>query len=365
MNGKLLSLFTIIIVILILFMCGSSVYGILNTEAAPWDQEEDTEQEDDNTYISVGFSQIGSESNWRMASSKSIEDSISEENGFSLIFEDGQQKQENQITAIRKFILQNVDYIILAPIVESGWDSVLMEARDAGIPVIMVDRRVNVSDSTLYRAWVGNNFLLEGRKACQWLKKFADANNIEQSDIHIVDIQGTTDASAQLGRTQGLEEAVSQNGWDLLAIENGDFTQAKGQEVMKEFLKDYPQLNVVYCENDDEAIGAIKALKDAGRKIGTKIDQGETMIIAFDATTAGLEQVLQGNIALDTECNPLLGPYIETIIQDIQSSKTVEKNTYLDENMFSIKTSVANIYVDSQAYNIIYLTEDILRNREY
>lgn len=360
MSRKFLGILTAAMLGIVLLM-GCTFY---HSDTADMTQTSETEEQD-NGMITVGFSQLGSESNWRMASSASMKKSLSPENGFSLIFEDGQQKQENQITAIRKFILQEVDYIVLAPIVESGWDSVLLEAKQAGIPVIIVDRRVNVSDSSLYSAWVGSNFLLEGRKAGQWLKKFADVNHIAQSDIQIVDIQGTTDASAQLGRTQGLKEAVRENGWNLLGIENGDFTQAKGQEVMKAFLETYPQLNVVYCENDDEALGAIKALKQAGRKIGTDIEHGDTMVIAFDATSAGLEQACKGYITLDVECNPLHGPRVESIIKDLEAGRKVEKNMYVDEDLFSIDTSVDSIIVDNQEYKITHLTDDMLKQREY
>ena len=188
--------------------------------------------DDGGDTITVGFSQVGAESDWRTANTESMKSTFSEENGYELIFDDAQQKQENQLTAIRNFIQQEVDYIVLAPVTETGWDTVLQEAKDAGIPVIIVDRMVDVSDDSLYTAWVGSNFKLEGQKACAWLKAFADAKKISASDLHIVDIQGTIGASAQIGRTEGMAEAAKANGWDLLASESGEFTQAKGQEVM-------------------------------------------------------------------------------------------------------------------------------------
>ena len=216
--------------------------------------------------ITVGFSQVGAESDWRTANSESMKSTFSTENGYNLIFDDAQQKQENQIAAIRNFIQQEVDYIVLAPVTESGWDTVLQEAKDAEIPVIIVDRMVDVSDDSLYTAWVGSNFKLEGQKACEWLKQYAAAKNM--SEVNIVDIQGTIGASAQIGRTEALNEAVQANGWNLLAQQTGEFTQAKGQEVMESMLKQYDNINVVYCENDNEAFGAIEAIKAAGKKVG-------------------------------------------------------------------------------------------------
>lgn len=173
------------------------------------DKSSDSSSSSDDV-ITVGFSQVGAESDWRTANTESMKSTFSEENGYELIFDDAQQKQENQLTAIRNFIQQEVDYIVLAPVTETGWDTVLQEAKDAGIPVIIVDRMVNVSDDSLYTAWVGSNFKLEGQKACEWLKQYAAAKNM--SEVNIVDIQGTIGASAQIGRTEALNEAVEANG---------------------------------------------------------------------------------------------------------------------------------------------------------
>jgi len=199
----------------------------------------------DGKTITVGFSQVGAESDWRTANTASMKGTFGTGSGYNLVFDDAQQKQENQITAIRNFIQQEVNYIVLAPVTETGWDTVLKEAKDAKIPVIIVDRMVKVSDESLYTAWVGSNFKLEGQKAAAWLKSFVTAKGLKDSDLHIVDIQGTIGASAQIGRTEGLEEAAKANGWDLMAKESGEFTQAKGQEVMESFIKQYPKLNVV------------------------------------------------------------------------------------------------------------------------
>ena len=273
-------------------VCGMSVVPAVGVAAA------------DDT-ITVGFSQVGAESDWRTANTESMKSTFSEENGYELIFDDAQQKQENQLTAIRNFIQQEVDYILLAPVTETGWDTVLQEAKDADIPVIIVDRMVDVSDDSLYTTWIGTDSLLEGRKAAEWLNAYTAAKGIDAKDVNIVDIQGTIGSTAQIGRSKGLEEGVDNYGWNLLAQQSGEFTQAKGQEVMESMLKQYDNINVVYCENDNEAFGAIDAIEAAGKTVGSDIANGEIMVMSFDTTNAGLTDTLAGKIACDVECNPL------------------------------------------------------------
>ena len=171
-------------------------------------------EEGSSDVITVGFSQVGAESDWRTANSESMKSTFTKDNGYELIFDDAQQKQENQISAIRNFIQQDVDYIVLAPVTETGWDAVLGEAKQAGIPVIIVDRMVDVKDDSLYTAWVGSNFELEGKKAAAYLDAYMKAKNMK--DMKLVNIQGTIGASAQIGRTKGLDDAVAANGWNLL-----------------------------------------------------------------------------------------------------------------------------------------------------
>ncbi|MDD2972218.1 MAG: ABC transporter substrate-binding protein [Lachnospiraceae bacterium] len=315
--------------------------------------------------IVIGFSQLGAESDWRTANTESMKAAFSEENGYELFFDDGQQKQENQIMAIRKFILQEVDYILLAPVKETGWETVLQEAKDAGIPVIIVDRMVDVADESLYVSWVGSDFELEGAKACEWLNTYTKVKNIPPEEIHIVNIQGTIGASAQIGRTASLETAARKNGWNLLAMKSGEYTQAKAREVMGSFLRKYDNINVVYCENDNEAFGAIEAIESAGRKVGSDIQNGEIMILSFDTTKAGLTDTLNGKIALDTECNPLLGPRVESMIQKIENGETIEKKVYVEENIFSTDKSVKMISIGNTGYPVTIITQDILDSRTY
>ncbi len=369
MKKKWLSVILASALIVSLTACGGNTTAATNAPASSGAAASDsgtvsTKTADGKT-ITVGFSQVGAESDWRTANTASMKSTFSTANGYSLVFDDAQQKQENQITAIRNFIQQEVNYIVLAPVTETGWDTVLKEAKDAKIPVIIVDRMVKVSDESLYTAWVGSNFKLEGQKAAAWLKDFATAKGLKSSDLHIVDIQGTIGASAQIGRTEGLEEAAKANGWDLMAKESGEFTQAKGQEVMESFIKQYPKLNVVYCENDNEAFGAIDALTAAGKTVGSDIKNGQVMVMSFDCTKAGLTDTLNGKITLDTECNPLHGPRVLKIIEALKSGGTVDKKAYVDEEMFSADTTVSKVSANSQDFNVTKLTQEVLGKRAY
>ena len=317
-------------------------------------------EEGSSDVITVGFSQVGAESDWRTANSESMKSTFTKDNGYELIFDDAQQKQENQISAIRNFIQQDVDYIVLAPVTETGWDAVLGEAKQAGIPVIIVDRMVDVKDDSLYTAWVGSNFKLEGQKACAWLKAYQDAKKIDK--INIVDIQGTIGASAQIGRTEALNEAVKANGWNLLAQQTGEFTQAKGQEVMESMLKQYKDINVVYCENDNEAFGAIDAIEAAGKTVGP---DGDILVMSFDTTKAGITDTQSGKIILNTECNPLHGPRVEEIIKTLESGGTPEKKAYVEEGVFAHGDEVPSVTVDDQKYDVTKVTKEVVAGRAY
>ena len=338
-------------------VCGMSVVPAVGVAAA------------DDT-ITVGFSQVGAESDWRTANTESMKSTFSEENGYELIFDDAQQKQENQLTAIRNFIQQEVDYILLAPVTETGWDTVLQEAKDADIPVIIVDRMVDVSDDSLYTTWIGTDSLLEGRKAAEWLNAYTTAKGIDAKDVNIVDIQGTIGSTAQIGRSKGLEEGVDNYGWNLLAQQSGEFTQAKGQEVMESMLKQYDNINVVYCENDNEAFGAIDAIEAAGKTVGSDIANGEIMVMSFDTTNAGLTDTLAGKIACDVECNPLHGPRAEELIKALEAGEEVEKLNYVDEEIFATDDTVDKVKAvksldEEGEYDVTPITQEIIDGRAY
>lgn len=294
----------------------------------------------------IGMCQVGAESDWRVANSESMKAVFTEENGYRLLFEDARQKQENQITAIRKFIQQQVDYIVLMPISESGWDSVLQEAKEAGIPVILVDRLADVEDESLYVAHVGSDFQREGRLAAAWIEEtFRDA----EGPVRIIHVQGTPGSTAQLGRTAALEEAVeAHENWELEAQLDGDFTQAKTYEVMTGYLSSLPgkeDIDVVYCENDNMAFGALQALGEQGYACG----RGGVRIITFDATRGALTKCLDGEIALAVECNPLLGPLVEEVVRTMEAGGTPEKHHYVSERTFT-SDSLTQALIESREY---------------
>ena len=294
----------------------------------------------DESLIVVGVSQIGAESDWRNAHTQSIKSALTEENGFYLIFKDAQQKQENQIKAIRNFILQEVDYIILAPIVETGWDAVLQEAKDAEIPVILVDRMVE-ADESLYTCWLGADFQKEGENAGRWLERYLEEQDREEEEIHIVTLQGTLGATAQIGRTRGFDTILKQHdNWTMLEMRDSDFTQTKGQEVMEELLEKYDDIDVVISENDNMAFGAVDAIKEAGKTCGP---DGEITVISFDAVQATFDSMIAGDINATFECNPLHGQKLANIIQALDKGKKVNKVWYMEETYFDTSMDLEHI----------------------
>lgn len=359
MKNKLLAVALIPILILSCLMgCGPSFGRGGATEKS----EPATDIE--NKLTVVGFSQVGAESDWRSANTESMKSVFTEENGYELIFDDAQQKQTNQIMAIRNFIQQEVDYIVLAPVTETGWDTVLSEAKDAGIPVIIVDRMVDVEDPELFECWVGSNFELEARKVCEWLRWYTTKENIAPEDIHIADIQGTIGASAQIGRTRGLTLAAKEYGWDVIARVEGEFTRSKGFEATQSLLEAYPEMNVVYCENDNEAFGAIEAIEAAGLKVGSKIDEGEIMILSFDGVKPqALEDVLNDSISCIGECNPLHGPRVEAIIQTLENGEVPQKYEYVDEVIYSAYKPITGVIVDSVEYPVTMVDYTLIDSR--
>ncbi len=316
-------------------------------------QEEKVNDSAGQNLITVGFSQVGAESDWRNSNSLSMQNAFTQDEGYNLIFKNGQQKQANQITAVRTFIQQGVDYIVLAPVTESGWDFVLQEAKEAEIPVIIVDRMVDVSNKDLYSCWVGSDFELEGKKMAAWIKYYTQSIGIDSEDLHIVNIQGTIGSTAQIGRTKGLSEAARENGWDLLAEASGDFTETKGREVMADFLKRYDNINVVYCENDNEAIGAIDAIISAGKHPGPDIRNGDIMVVSFDGVNKeALEYAKEGWISCIAECNPMHGPRVKGLIEMLEVGEVPDKLNYVDERLFSSIENVKTIVVDGVSYNV-------------
>lgn len=300
----------------------------------------------DKSLIVVGVSQIGSESVWRTAHSTSIQNEFVKENGYFLIFNNARQKQENQIKAIRSFISQQVDYIVFSPITETGWDTVLQEAKDANIPVILMDRQVKVKDKSLYTTWIGSNFHLEGQNAGKWLEEYLKSKGKEKEKINIVVLQGTEGATSVIGRTEGFNSIAKQhNNWQILEQVDAEYTTAKGYEVMENLLKKYQDIDVVVSQNDDMTFGAVDAIHKAGLTTGVK---GDITVISFDAVSAALKMVENGTINVDIECNPEQGPYVGKVIQALERGEKVEKAYYISEKVFTQENVSA--YINSRTY---------------
>ncbi|MCD8125729.1 MAG: ABC transporter substrate-binding protein [Lachnospiraceae bacterium] len=327
------------------------------TEAADETEAADSTASD-GELITVGFAQVGHESDWRTASTQSCQDVFCEENGYELVFVDCDQDSAAQLDAVRNFIEQDVDYIIIDPIVSTGWDTVLTECEEAGIPVIVIDRTIDDSDN--YTAWVGSDFTAEGYAAGEWLYAYAEAKGIEISGILV--IEGTTGSSAQLGRTEGFEEIAENYGWTILDSQDGDFTEAGGQEVMESYCQSYSgQFNVVVCQNDNEAFGAMTAMDAAGISYGV---DGDVILISFDACTAGLEYVQAGSINADFECNPLAAPFVAEIIEALEAGEEVESTVYMTEHWYVAEEDVlTTITVNGEEQELTYVTDEIIEEQ--
>ena len=276
----------------------------------------------------MGFSQVGAESEWRTANTVSIKEAAKKD-GVTLKFADAQQKQENQVKALRSFIAQKVDVIAFSPVVESGWDTVLREAKAAKIPVILTDRAVNVADKSLYVTFIGSDFVEEGRRAGQWLLEHA--KKTPDATLNIVELQGTVGSAPAIDRKAGFLEVVGKNPkMKIIRSQTGDFTRAKGKEVMEAFLKaEGKKINVLYAHNDDMAIGAIQAIEEAGMKPGKDI-----IIISIDGVKGAFEAMIAGKLNVTVECSPLLGPQLMSIARDVVAGKPVPARITTVEGVF-------------------------------
>lgn len=318
-------------------------------EEAPAEEAADDTAAASGELIKVGHAQVGHESDWRAANTQNFQDVFSEANGYDLAFVDSDNDNAAQIEAVRGFIQQEVDYIFLDPIETAGWDTVLQEAQDAGIPVIIVDRSVD-ADESLYTTAVGTDMTLEGETAGNWLAEYL---NGEEANILV--IEGTVGASATLGRTEGFNNIAAQHSeWTILDQQSGDFTQAGGQEVMESFIKSYSDFNVVVCQNDNEAYGAMDAMDAAGITYGV---DGDVIIISFDATHDGLQYTLDGKINCNVECNPLQATFAEEVLKKLEAGEEVEKFTLVTDEAFvapgitsQYATTMSQEVLDARAY---------------
>jgi ABC-type sugar transport system substrate-binding protein len=275
--------------------------------------------------ITMGFAQVGAESGWRTANTTSVQEAAKDA-GIELKFSDGQQKQENQIKAIRSYIQQKVDVIAFSPVVETGWDAVLQEAKRNKIPVILTDRAVDSSDKTLYKSFLGSDFKKEGEKAGAWaVKEFAD-----QPKVRVVELQGTAGSAPALDRKEGFENATKASGkFETIESQDGDFTRAKGKEVMESILKKTKDIDLLYAHNDDMALGAIEAIEGAGLKPGKDIK-----ILSVDAVKDGMTALSEGKINYIVECSPLLGPQLMDMAKKVVAGEDVPARVETEESEF-------------------------------
>jgi len=271
----------------------------------------------------VGFAQLGAESEWRVANTLSIQQTA-EQLGVELRFSDAQQKQVNQIEAIRKFIIQKVDVIGISPIVETGWDEVFQEAKNAGIPIILVDRRADVPDD-LYVSYLGSDFLEEGRNAGRVMAKLVDGK------ANVVELVGTIGSAPANDRYKGFREIIkAYPGIQIMDSQSGDFTLARGREVMAGFLQKYGnQITAVYAHNDDMALGAIQAIEEYGLKPGVDIK-----IVSVDAAKGAFEAMIAGKLNATIECNPLLGPQFFELALKVVNGQSIPKWVPSNEGIF-------------------------------
>lgn len=305
---------------------GMITFLLMACQGAGTEQPDTTGLEgDEKTFrnLVVGFSQIGAESEWRTGNTASIQEAA-EDLGVELIFSDAQQKQENQIKAIRTFIAQQVDVIGVSPVVETGWESVFQEAKDAGIPIILLDRQADVPES-LYATHLGSDFVEEGRNAARVMAGLLAGKG------KIVELVGTVDSAPANDRYIGFREVLKDYPeMEIIASESADFTRAKGEEVMHGFLERYgDQIDALYAHNDDSAIGAIKAIEEYGLKPGKDV-----IIVSIDAIRDAFQMMVDGKLNATVECNPLLGPDFFDVALKIVNGESVPKSIPVQESIF-------------------------------
>ena len=333
---KLIAIMLALVMVLALAACGGKAEAPA-AEAA------------DDSLITVGFAQVGHESDWRMANTADYQKVFSKENGYDLMFVDCDNDNAVQIEAVRTSIQQDVDYIVLAPIQSAGWESVLQEAKDAGIPVIVADRQVD-ADASMYDAFIGTDTHVEGVAAGNWLAEYLNGEPAK-----ILEIYGTIGASAAIGRAEGFREvAANHPEWEIIDSQSGDVTQTGGQEVMESFIKSYSDFNVLYCHNDNEAYGAMDAMDAAGITYGIG---GDVIIISFDATHDGLQYTLDGKIHCNVECNPIQAQYVADLIQKMEAGEEFATYTLVEDSAF-VAPGITSQYA-------ITMTQEILDGRAY
>ncbi len=287
----------------------------------------------------VGFSQIGSESEWRTADTRSVQDAITNDPTLVMVYSDAQQKQENQIRALRSFIARKVDVILFTALVETGYGPVLQEAQKAHIPVIMIDRDVAKEDQKYRLTIMGSDFIKEGEKVGIWLEKYLKDKGIDDgtTPIDFAELQGTTGSAPAINRAIGFRNIQSKHAnWVIKHSQDGDFTSTQGKQVMEAFLKDDPKIQVLFAHNDQMALGAIQAIKEAGKQPGKDI-----VIVSIDGVKGAFLAMVAGELNASIECNPLLGPQAVQAVRDLRDGKKLPARIWTIEGVFDQTNAAA------------------------
>ena len=285
--------------------------------------------EKDGSSIVVGFSQLGAESSWRIANTASMEQAA-KDFGYGLMMENANQKQEKQIDAIRSFIAYHVDVIVFSPIVETGWDNVLAEAKQAGIPVILMDRMIDTEDDSLYTTYVGADFLAEGRRAGEYLVRKADA--LGKKQVRVVEICGTENSTPMRDRQRGFLDVISRDSrFTVIDSVDGDFLRSKGEECMRELLKKYGPdgFDVVYSHNDAMTLGALDVLES------TESIPEDLILITVDGEKEAVDALKAGRINCVVQCTPNLGISVMRLVKELTEGRTVLKAYFPEEDVFT------------------------------
>jgi len=270
--------------------------------------------------LKIGFSQIGQESDWRTANTDDMKAAIPAE-GWDLVYADGQQKQENQVKDLRNFISQGVDYILFTGVVNTGWDEVLKEVNEAEIPLLLLDRMPDCIDKIEYAAAFGGDFVEEGRRMAYWTGNYMASVGRGDEDVNVVMLEGTTGSSAAVDRTTGILEVLPKfPNLKLIAQQTGNFTRSEGQAVMETWLKAHDKIDVLLAQNDDMALGAIDAIKAAGKVPGKDI-----IIVGCDSVKAAFDAIVAGDMNATIECTPLYSSAVIPVIKGLEAGETYPK----------------------------------------
>ena len=271
--------------------------------------------------VTVAFTQIGQESDWRTANTDSVIKAVEAE-GWKMVYDDAQQKQENQVKALRNFISQGVDYILFTAVVSTGWEEVLKEVNEAEIPLILMDRMPDNMADIQYAAAFGGDFVEEGRRMALWTKNYVEKIGRSGEELNVVILEGTTGADAASGRQQGIMEILKDTpNLKVIASQSGNFTRAEGQPVMESFLKAHDKIDILLAHNDDMALGAIDAIKAAGKVPGKDI-----IIVGCDAPKTAFDAIIAGDMNATIECTPLYGPFVVDALKKLMAGEDLGRD---------------------------------------